>query len=93
MVFVTRPTGRVTVEDNGIGRTKAAAYKTREHIEYQSKGMSLTADRIRMMNTKFADGITIEVHDLKAGEGLPSGTRVTLHFPLFHILMTQSEVL
>jgi hypothetical protein len=82
----------VIVEDNGIGRSKAATYKTREHIEYQSKGMSLTVDRMRMMNAKFGDDITIEVDDLEAGEGLPAGTRVTLHFPLFHTLIIQNDV-
>ncbi|WP_431216027.1 sensor histidine kinase [Puia sp. P3] len=28
----------ITVEDNGIGRSEAARYKTIEHIEYQSRG-------------------------------------------------------
>jgi ligand-binding sensor domain-containing protein len=73
----------VTVEDNGIGRKKAAGYKTREHIEYQSKGMSLTADRIRVMNTKYDGGIRVDVTDLEDDRGRATGTRVTLNFPLF----------
>lgn len=77
----------VTVEDNGIGRKKAASYKTREHIEYQSKGMSLTADRIRMMNAKYNDSILINVEDLTNAEGQPEGTRVTMEFPFFHTLV------
>ncbi|HEV9036526.1 MAG TPA: histidine kinase [Puia sp.] len=74
----------VIVEDNGIGRKKAAAYKTGEHIEYQSKGMSLTADRIRMMNVKYRDSIHVEVRDMEDGNGRAAGTRVTLEFPVFH---------
>jgi ligand-binding sensor domain-containing protein len=74
----------VVVEDNGIGRKGAAAFKTREHIEYQSKGMSLTADRIRMMNARYGDAIKVEVIDLEDDEGRPAGTRVIMNFPLFH---------
>jgi ligand-binding sensor domain-containing protein len=80
----------VTVEDNGIGRKKAATYKTREHIEYQSKGMSLTADRIRMMNVKYGNAIRVEVTDLEDDLGRAAGTRVVLEFPIFH-LATQKE--
>ncbi len=83
---------RVAVEDNGIGRKQAAAYKTREHIEYQSKGMSLTADRIRMMNVKYKDSIQIEVTDLEDDAGQAAGTRVVMQFPLFHT-STQQETI
>jgi hypothetical protein len=74
----------VIVEDNGIGREKAAQYKTGEHIEYQSKGMTLTSDRIRMMNAGNEERITVEVIDLKDAQDRAVGTRVTLSFPLFH---------
>jgi ligand-binding sensor domain-containing protein len=78
--------GRLTiaVEDNGIGRKKAAGFRTSEHIEYQSKGMSLTAERVRMMNEKYKNGISIEVIDLGDDKGEPCGTRVVMQFPLFH---------
>lgn len=74
----------VVVEDNGIGREKSAQYKTGEHIEYQSKGMTLTADRIRMMNAANEDGIKVEVIDLKDSHDRASGTRVAISFPLSH---------
>jgi LytS/YehU family sensor histidine kinase len=77
----------ITVEDNGIGRKKAGSFKTREHIEYQSKGMSLTADRIRMMNVKYGDYIRITVEDPVDTEGHPLGTLVVMEFPLFHKLL------
>ena len=71
------------VEDNGIGREKASQYKTREHIEYQSKGMSLTADRIRLINSLYGNDITAEVFDLINERGQASGTRVRIQFPKF----------
>ena len=73
----------IIVEDNGIGRQKAASYKTREHIEYQSKGMSLTADRIRLIKEINGESIKVEVVDLKDAAGEAIGTRVTVWFPRF----------
>ena len=73
----------VIVDDNGVGREKAAQYKTNEHIEYQSKGMSLTADRIRLINSVYGNNIKIEVTDLKDNNGDPTGTRVILQFSRF----------
>ncbi|GGA86281.1 sensor histidine kinase [Puia dinghuensis] len=71
------------VEDNGIGREKAAGYKTVEHIEYQSRGTALTAERIGLMNTLYGEGIGVEIVDLSYEDGRPAGTRVVLRFPLF----------
>ena len=73
----------VVVEDNGIGREQAARYKTREHIEYQSKGMSLTADRIRLINRVHGESIQVEIIDLKDRSGKAIGTRVIIRFSRF----------
>jgi ligand-binding sensor domain-containing protein len=73
----------IQIEDNGIGRGKASGYKTIEHIEYQSKGMSLTAERIGLMNSLYGEGIGVEVIDLKDETGAATGTRVIMRFPLF----------
>jgi ligand-binding sensor domain-containing protein len=73
----------IRIEDNGIGREKASRYKTVEHIEYQSKGMTLTAERIGLMNSLYGEGIGVEVIDLKDETGAPMGTRVMVRFPLF----------
>ncbi len=82
----------VTVEDNGIGREKAASYKTREHIEYQSRGMQLTAERIGLINElKGRGGIEVEVIDLKDPNGVAEGTRVIIRF-ILNSLPTQNEM-
>jgi hypothetical protein len=47
--------------------------------------MTLTADRIRMMNAGNEERITVEVTDLKDAQDRAAGTRVTISFPLFHI--------
>jgi ligand-binding sensor domain-containing protein len=71
------------IEDNGIGRERAASYKTAEHIEYQSRGMMLTDERIRLFNAVHEQKIEAEVFDLRDDEGRATGTRVVLRFPLF----------
>ncbi len=64
-----RPGLTVIVEDNGIGREQSAQYKTVEHIEYQSRGMTMTADRIRMINATYGADIRVEVIDLEDAAG------------------------
>ncbi|HVW59850.1 MAG TPA: histidine kinase, partial [Puia sp.] len=71
------------IEDNGIGRHQAARFKTGEHIEYQSRGMSLTADRIRLINMTGGDNIRVEVFDISDQQGQAAGTRVTVWFPRY----------
>jgi ligand-binding sensor domain-containing protein/two-component sensor histidine kinase len=69
------------IEDNGIGRKKAAEYKSQMHVEYQSKGMSLTAERINILNRQQANPITIEIIDLSDALNQPSGTKIIIRFP------------
>ena len=73
----------VIVEDNGIGREGAARYRTTEHIEYHSKGMTMTADRIRMINAVYGGDIRVEVTDLADPAGQPVGTRVVMQINVF----------
>jgi ligand-binding sensor domain-containing protein/two-component sensor histidine kinase len=69
------------IQDNGIGRKKASEYKSKMHVEYQSKGMSLTAERINILNRQLSEPITIEINDLTNAHDQATGTRITLRFP------------
>jgi ligand-binding sensor domain-containing protein len=71
------------LEDNGVGRKAAMQYKSISPINYQSKGLSLTADRIAMFNKEHEQKITMLIEDLEDELGNPLGTRVTIHFPVF----------
>jgi ligand-binding sensor domain-containing protein len=73
----------VTIRDNGIGRKRAMEYKTGEHIEYQSKGMSLTSARIQMINVLYKSQIDVSIEDLHNDAGRPEGTRIVISFPVF----------
>jgi ligand-binding sensor domain-containing protein len=82
----------ITIEDNGIGRLRAARYKTGEHIEYQSRGMSMTADRIRIINSTYGCDIRVEISDLEDEWRKPAGTRVIMRFPLFYKNLQKNDL-
>lgn len=71
-----------TVEDNGVGRLVAGQFKMRESMDRQSRGMSVTADRIEMMNKDNKQKIELLVQDLINQNNEPLGTRVTVNFPV-----------
>jgi len=64
------------IDDNGIGREKAAALKSKRHIEYQSKGMNISKRRAELYN------IHQEVTDKKDDHGTATGTTITVKIPL-----------
>ncbi len=70
------------IEDNGVGRKQAQEYKSLSHIEYQSKGMQLTASRIEMLSLTAESKASIAWEDVVDQNGEVAGTRVTLGFPL-----------
>jgi LytS/YehU family sensor histidine kinase len=70
------------IEDNGIGRKKAMELKAENPIEYQSRGMSLTAERIALLNEGKERKIEVIIEDLKDQEGHVAGTRIRVLFPV-----------
>ena len=71
-----------TIQDNGIGRKKAEELKSKQHIEYQSKGMLLTSERVETLNKSLTEKINIVVEDLVNGNNEAAGTKIIIHFPL-----------
>jgi len=70
------------VEDNGVGRKISERYKTKEHIEYQSKGISLTRERMEILAAHDQEKINTVITDLQDEKGNSAGTRVMISFPL-----------
>ena len=70
------------LEDNGIGRKAAMRFKSISPIEYQSKGLSLTAERIAMFNKNSIHEISMQIEDLEDDQHNALGTRVTISFPI-----------
>ena len=66
----------VNVEDNGIGRIKAAALKVNNPIKKNSLGIKVTQDRISIFNNLSQDRkANVEIQDLH------EGTRVEIRLP------------
>ncbi len=63
------------IDDNGIGREKAAELKSKMHVEYQSKGMNISRRRAELYN------IDQTVTDKKDENGLATGTVITVKIP------------
>jgi Histidine kinase/Two component regulator propeller len=66
--------------DNGIGREAAAQFKTKQHIQYQSKGMLLTEQRIEVLNTNKTELIEVIIQDKDVTQ-TETGTEVIIRFP------------
>ncbi len=74
----------ICITDNGIGRQKSETYKSNQHIEYQSKGTSLTQERLDMLNKNYvsAQKAQVEIRDLYTQPDTCAGTQVILTFPI-----------
>jgi ligand-binding sensor domain-containing protein len=74
----------ITIEDNGIGREKAADLKSKTALsdDHKSFGMKLTAERFDIINKMNLESASVKIIDLKneIGEGI--GTRVVLTLPI-----------
>ena len=68
----------ITITDNGIGRTKAAALKSKSATANKSFGMKVTDERIALINQIYRTNATVQVHDLTDAEGSAAGTEVVL---------------
>ena len=74
-----------TIEDNGVGREQSQQYKSLMPIEYQSRGMTLTARRMEMMGNAQTGPMLIDIEDIYLENHQPAGTRVTLSFPIQYV--------
>ncbi len=65
------------ITDNGIGRKKAATFKSKSAEKQKSLGMQITAGRLALLNHDIEQTF-LNVEDLVDEEGQATGTRVTL---------------
>lgn len=70
------------IEDNGIGREKAAELKSKQHIEYQSQGMLLSQNRLSLFNTKEKEMMRMEIVDLRDSQQNAAGTLIRVFISL-----------
>ncbi len=71
----------ISVKDNGIGREKAAALKSRLATTHKSFGMNITGERLELLNAKNKTNANISVNDLYEN-GVATGTEVIIKIPV-----------
>ncbi|MDT7832470.1 histidine kinase [Flavobacteriaceae bacterium S356] len=63
-------TVQICIQDDGVGRKKSMALKTKNQLKQKSKGMSTIKNRVAILNDMYEDRISVQVSDLfDTGEG------------------------
>ena len=70
---------RYEIEDNGVGRQKAAELKSLYRREHKSKGMELLSKRFKLLAKEYGSEVETSVTDITNGQA--SGTIVTIKVP------------
>ena len=84
-ITVSQPTENllhIDITDDGVGRQKAMALKSKSAGKHKSFGMQVTADRIRMINQLYKTHTQARIFDLVSPDGEPMGTNVVLEIPI-----------
>lgn len=73
----------ITVEDDGIGRVKAAELKSKTAVQHKSFGTKLAAERIALINEKYKTSAQVIIDDLyDSFNAAACGTRITIKLPV-----------
>jgi len=72
----------IIIEDNGIGRVKAKALKSKTATSRKSLGMQLTESRLGLLNKHAELNASVEILDLENGNQEAAGTKVVLRIPV-----------
>lgn len=71
------------IEDNGIGRKRAAELKEQKQSSHKrSMGMQITQDRIEIINKLYDMNASINIYDMEDENGNAKGTKVELTIPV-----------
>lgn len=69
---------RVTIDDNGIGRTRSAELNNIKHKQHQSFATKANEKRLEALNKDHANTVSVQYTDKTAPDGQPQGTTVVL---------------
>lgn len=67
-----------TIEDNGVGRTKAGSFNAMNKPNHTSLGLQITKQRIDVFNEQHHSQSRVDIEDLYDANQQPAGTRVTV---------------
>ncbi len=69
------------IDDNGIGREKAAIINSKSATKSKSYGMNITEKRLSLINDLNKNNASVLVHDKKNADGSAAGTTIEINFP------------
>ena len=84
-VEVTQPNENllhIEISDDGIGREKAAEFKSKSATVNKSFGMKVTNERIELINQLYNSTTKVQVFDLNNQQGQATGTKVVVEIPI-----------
>jgi LytS/YehU family sensor histidine kinase len=70
------------IEDNGVGRQKAAELKSQYRKEHKSRGMELLTKRFKLLQKEYGAQINTTVSDVMTDNQV-TGTKVSIQVPTF----------
>lgn len=68
----------IVIEDNGVGREKAQALKSKSASRQKSHGLHLTQERMALFRQFTGISIAVQISDVQSPENLISGTKVEI---------------
>jgi len=72
----------IEISDDGIGRAKAAAFKSKSATINKSFGMKVTNERIELINQLYNTTTKVQIFDLQNQQGQATGTKVVVEIPV-----------
>ncbi|MEO7049460.1 MAG: histidine kinase, partial [Ferruginibacter sp.] len=72
----------ITIEDNGVGRKKAASFKSDHAEPHHSVGISITEKRLQALKKDDSTPAGVEIIDLENEAGEGCGTKVIISIPI-----------
>ncbi|MBC7935747.1 MAG: histidine kinase [Rhizobacter sp.] len=72
----------ITIEDNGVGRKKSAAYKSENGEAHHSVGIAIATKRLQAVKKREDTPAGIQIVDLEDGAGNGTGTKVIISIPI-----------
>ncbi|RRB06692.1 sensor histidine kinase [Larkinella rosea] len=81
------------IEDNGVGRQRAAGLSAQKLVARTTRGLALVTERLQLLEPAGHGHGTLEIEDLVDADGQPAGTRVRVQLPIITQIAVRSNPL
>jgi len=76
------------ITDEGIGRIKAAMFKSKSAEKQKSMGLQITKERLALLNQDTGEQMFLHIEDITGDDGNDAGTRVILRMHYKNLIET-----